>query len=201
MKNLQDPLESSLDNLLEGFQIIDREWKYVYLNNTALLQSKYPSKNDLLGFTMMEKFPGIDLTPLYLKMKIVMEKKESQRFENEFTFQDGSLGYFDLHIQPVPQGISILSWDITERKKAEEKNHGYLKRLEDLIFMTSHRVRQPITNILGIAHLLDDSPQSQDDLIRLTRYIKKSALLLDEFTKELIDMMEEINPEGKSTEG
>jgi putative nucleotidyltransferase with HDIG domain len=37
----------------------------------------------------------------------------------EFVFPDGTIGWFELSIQPVPEGILILSHDITNRKRAE----------------------------------------------------------------------------------
>ncbi|NJO92049.1 MAG: PAS domain S-box protein, partial [Chloroflexia bacterium] len=40
--------------------------------------------------------------------------------ENEFVYPNGSKGWFELKIQPVPEGVFILSQDITERKKIEE---------------------------------------------------------------------------------
>lgn len=52
-------------------------------------------------------------------MKDCMQNRISHQFENEFTYPDGSVGWFDLSIQPVPEGIFILSIDITEKKKAE----------------------------------------------------------------------------------
>ena len=41
--------------------------------------------------------------------------------EIKFVFPDGNAGWFDLSIQPVPEGVFILSVDITERKKAEDE--------------------------------------------------------------------------------
>src|SRR5262249_17425769 len=40
------------------------------------------------------------------------------RMENEFTFPDGSTGWFELRFLPVPQGACILSLDITEQKRS-----------------------------------------------------------------------------------
>ena len=39
--------------------------------------------------------------------------------DNEFTYPDGTKEWFELSIQPVPEGIFILSIDISERKRAE----------------------------------------------------------------------------------
>ena len=41
--------------------------------------------------------------------------------ENRFVFLDGSVELHDLSIQPVPEGIFILSINITERKRAEDR--------------------------------------------------------------------------------
>ena len=40
--------------------------------------------------------------------------------KNEFVFPNGSTGWFELRIEPVPEGILILSIDITERENIEK---------------------------------------------------------------------------------
>lgn len=50
--------ETTLDNLIEGFQLISFDWKYVYVNDAVIKHSKY-TKEELLGHTMMEKYPGM----------------------------------------------------------------------------------------------------------------------------------------------
>ena len=47
-------------------------------------------------------------------------KRIPQHIITEFIFPDGAAGWFELSIQPVPDGIFILSSDITERKRAEQ---------------------------------------------------------------------------------
>ncbi|MBI5323768.1 MAG: PAS domain S-box protein, partial [Ignavibacteriae bacterium] len=110
---------NTLESMLEGCQIINRDWRYTYVNNAALRQGR-KTKKELLGKTMMESYPGIDNTELFSVLKRCMNERISATIENEFTFQDGSTGWFDLSIQPIPEGIFILSGDITERKRFEE---------------------------------------------------------------------------------
>jgi hypothetical protein len=38
--------------------------------------------------------------------------------ETEFTFADGTKGWFDIRSQPVREGIFVLSIDISERRSA-----------------------------------------------------------------------------------
>lgn len=183
--NHQTSDESAFDDLMEGFQLISKDWRYLYVNTAIVVQSKCKTKEDLLGFTMMEKFPGIENTEMFVTLRECMEKRIARNLENEFKFPDGSTGWFELRIQPVHQGVFILSMDITERKKVEELNKHHMLGLEEMIFMTSHKVRQPVTHILGVANLLETTEHTQQELRKIAGYMKNSAKLLDDFTKEL----------------
>jgi len=120
LKQSEESFRSTLDSMLEGCQIIDFEWRYVYVNEAVARQGR-STPEDLLGKTMMEAYPGIEHTELFVKLSDCMENRQPSRFENEFFYPDGSNGWFELSIQPVPEGIFILSMDITESKKAEEE--------------------------------------------------------------------------------
>jgi len=111
-------LRVSMDNMLEGIQILDFGWHYRYVNHSVVQQSKFP-RDALLGHTMMEVYPGIDQTPLFASLQECMNLRQSRQMENEFRYPDGSVGYFQLSVQPVPEGLFILSIDISEKKKAE----------------------------------------------------------------------------------
>ena len=115
----EERLRGVLDNLLEGCQIIGFDWKYTYLNRTAEIHNR--RRNDeLLGNRYMDMWPGIEKTDIFRKIKETLEERVSHHLENEFIFPDGKSGWFDLSIQPVPEGVFILSIDVTERKEAEK---------------------------------------------------------------------------------
>ena len=48
-----------------------------------------------------------------------MVERSSEILENQFTFPDGSTRWFELRIQPVPEGICVYSSDIEARKRRE----------------------------------------------------------------------------------
>ena len=108
-----------LQNMREGIQVIGFDWKYLFVNNSVVNQSRYTNE-ELLGHTMMEKYPGIERTELFKELQHCMAERRTGLFENEFTFPDGTKEWFELSIQPVPEGLFVLSMDITERKKTEE---------------------------------------------------------------------------------
>lgn len=120
LRENEERLRSTMDNMLEGCQIIGKDWTYLYVNDTVVEQAR-KSRKELVGLTMMELFPGIEKTPMFAELEKSIHDQESRRIENEFFYGDGSSSWFELSIQPVPEGLFILSIDITEQKLAQER--------------------------------------------------------------------------------
>lgn len=116
--SVHDPVRAALDCLAEGFQIIDADWKYVYVNPAAAKHGRRDAAA-LIGKPMMDAYPGIDRTPLFAVLRTCMEERTSEVIENQFTFPDGSTQWFELRIRPVPAGICIYSADIESRKRPQ----------------------------------------------------------------------------------
>ena len=133
-----------LDNMLEGLQIIGFDWRYLYFNDSAVVSARQ-SKEALLGRTMMECYPGIETTAMFRALQRCMEERVPDFVENEFVYPDGTSTWYALSIQPVEEGLFILSLNITERKHAEgrvqELNRIYAMLSE--INQTIVRVREP----------------------------------------------------------
>jgi two-component system cell cycle sensor histidine kinase/response regulator CckA len=106
-----------LESLLEGCQVIGFDYRYLYVNDVVAAQGQR-SREELLGRTMMECYPGIEATPMFSTLRRCLEERAHDRIENEFAFPDGSTGWFELRFVPVPDGACILSLDITGTKRA-----------------------------------------------------------------------------------
>lgn len=106
------------DLMIEGVQVIDRDFRYLYVNEVTERQSKF-RRDELVGHSMSERYPGIESTELYKQINTCIKDGTSSKTCNEFIFPDGSSGFFNLSIQPIPEGVLILSIDITEQKAAE----------------------------------------------------------------------------------
>ena len=119
------------DNMLEGVQLLDFDWRYIYLNRTAEIHNRRLNQ-DLLGMKFTEAWPSIEESPVFTLIKKCMEAREPGVVENEFAFLDGSEQWLEFRMQPVPEGVLIVSLDITERKKVEsairrnEERYRYL---------------------------------------------------------------------------
>jgi PAS domain S-box-containing protein len=121
-----------IENMREGIQVIGYDWRYLFVNNSLARQSKYAAE-ELIGKTMMEKYPGIENTAMFKVLEDCMKNRKGSMMENEFVYPDGSKGWLELSIQPVPEGIFILSMDITERKKMEEEKNSLTDTLQSSV--------------------------------------------------------------------
>ena len=129
---IENRLQTTLDSMLEGCQIIDRDWRYAYINESAARQGRR-TKKELIGHTMMEMYPGIESTKMFKVLTDCMTHRVPRKMENEFIFPNGAKGWFELRIEPVPEGILILSSEITKRKELEEELTRYRSRLEQVV--------------------------------------------------------------------
>ena len=119
-----DPVRRALDCLQEGFQIIGYDWHYVYVNPAAARHGRRPAE-ELVGHSIFEEYPGIDQTPMFARLRHSMEARVPQVFESEFAFPDGSKRWFELRVQPSPEGILRV---LVRHRPAEAPAAGITER-------------------------------------------------------------------------
>ena len=157
---LDQGLRSMFDRMLEGIQLIDRELRYRYLNETAARHGQR-ARDELLGRRMTDAYPGIDQTEMFRHLEKALRDGVPQRLLNEFTYPNGERGWFDLHMAPVPQGVLVLSVDVTEQKRAESELRRSITALEEadrrktqLLTMLAHELRNPLAPLRNGLELL-----------------------------------------------
>jgi PAS domain S-box-containing protein len=125
----EEHYKNTLNSMLEGCQIIGYDWRYLYLNTIAERQSKR-QRMALLGYSFMDVWPGVERTDLFAAMERSMKNRTIEAMENLFVYPDGKAGWFKLQIVPIPEGIFILSEDITESKKTQEYQNALIQLLK-----------------------------------------------------------------------
>lgn len=187
---VNNQLRKLVDNMIEGVQIIDQEWKYVYLNDIAVQHSRH-SREDLIGFTMIEKYPGIENTELFRVLKNCIRDNEPHQMENEFNFPDGGVGYFQLSIQPIDGMLFILSVDITELKNSRMRLEKTIQGLKDKNLSDLKFQSQWMGRYLN-PDLIVNAMNSADQLLSDNKYDEAQFLIRD-----LCNLMEIVLDESK----
>lgn len=180
--------------------ITDSKGIIIYVNKIFCKVSKY-SKSELLGKSHNIVNANFHPTTFFKHMWETIKRGKTWRGEVKNKAKDGSYYWLDSVIIPIKdeKGTIIKYFSlrilITDKKQIEEERNEHIRTLKEMLFMTSHHVRQPIANILGLASLLNNEQNSQEENFKIVEYIKQSALSLDEFTRELTTFISDITQE------
>jgi PAS domain S-box-containing protein len=182
--------------------ITDSEGVIIYVNRKFCEISQY-SKNELIGQNHRILSSGFHAEEFFKNMWSTIKSGDIWNGEVKNKAKDGSSFWLDNTIFPVfDKKKNIVQYfsmrlPIDQKKKVEEERIGHIKSLEEMLFMTSHQVRQPIVNLLGLANQLEDPTNSKDEIMKIISYIKESVVSLDSYTKELTFFICEVNKNVK----
>ncbi|GAG68687.1 unnamed protein product, partial [marine sediment metagenome] len=109
-----------LDSITDSVFVLNRDWEYILVNQKAADLVKMTIEQ-LLNNKITILFPGIEKTKFYRLYEQVMKEKKIERTIDEFVHPDGSKGYYEVSVYPVPEGILCISRDITNSKTIEEE--------------------------------------------------------------------------------
>lgn len=180
-----------VDNMIEGVQILGFDWTYRYLNDAAVEHSR-KTREELIGHRIQDVYPGVDNSELFKTMQECMEQRITRRFDNDFTYPDGSVGCFNLSLEPTEEGLFILSMDISERKAREQDRLQRIHEAKEILNKISHDIRQPVSSILGVSNLLNNDLVSEKEIRMTARGMRQAAELLDKHTKTFNDYVSEL---------
>ena len=154
-----------LDSITEGFFALDREWRFTYLNREGrLLLGRQADR--ALGRSVWEALPGLEGTGFEDAFRHAMDDRDAAAITAHYPGHDR---WYDAHVYPSPDGISIYLRDVTAqregeterqriRAQAEQQRRVFetaLANIPDLVYIfgLDHRfvfANEPLLNVWGV---------------------------------------------------
>lgn len=178
--------------------ITNTEGNIIYVNQKFCETSKY-SENELIGKNHRILNSGFHSDEFFDKMWKTIQAGGIWSGEVRNKAKDGTYFWLENTIFPVfDKRNNIVQYfsmrlPIDHKKKVDQERIGYIKSLEEMIFMTSHQVRPPVLNLRGLADQLEDFTNTEEEIVNIIEGIKESVTALDLFTKELSSYLSEVN--------
>lgn len=127
-KKLLQEKNQILDNITDGFFVVDEQWIVKYWNKSAeeILSVK---KSEILGKHLWEVFDDFNGNTLDIKYRESMEKQESIHFESYF---ENLKKWFEVSAYPSEKLLSIYFRDTTDKKAIVEDLRIQIEKFEIL---------------------------------------------------------------------
>ena len=147
-----------LDSITDGFAILDRDWRYTYVNPKAEEILGKP-KSELLANNVWEIFPKAVGLPGYNYCFQAVNEQVTIQYEEFHPFLDK---WLDVRLYPSTEGLTLYFQDITERKQAEialRLSEAKFRQLAD-------------ANVVGImvANYMGDITEANDAFLQMLGY-------------------------------
>jgi PAS domain S-box-containing protein len=105
-----------IESISDGFFALDRQWRYVYVNQRAE-QLVGQTREALLGKVVWDAFPPLVGSTWYQEYHRAVEQQVAVHFEE---FYPPLNTWFETHAYPSEEGLTIYLRSINERKAAEQ---------------------------------------------------------------------------------
>lgn len=136
LKRAEERLEAVLGSINDHLVCYDRQWRYIYVNDKAA-EVLGRRKEDLIGRSIWEIFPDAVGNEYY---RAVHEALAEQKIIRQEHYYPPFRAWFQNHIYPTPDGVTVFSADITRRKESEQRLRRSEARYRALLEASSQSI-------------------------------------------------------------
>ncbi len=179
-KNYEKKLIRTFETISGAFFLLNKEWQFEYLNESAeklLLRTK----GELMHKTIWETFPEAVHTKFFSKYTDAVLFNKNFHFEE---FYAPLNAWFSMSVFPNSEGLAVYFQDITSKKLAEDVLKMQNRKLKEIAWLQSHKVRGPVANILGLINIIDKANMANPINLQALNLLEKAAFKLDEIIHE-----------------
>jgi len=118
LRDSKQKIVTILESITDLFYSLDREWRFTDINRQTL-ERFGKTREELLGKVIWEVFPATVGSPVYPHFRRALKDLTPQHFELQSQIVPDT--WFEVHVYPSPEGVSVYLRDISERKQAEHE--------------------------------------------------------------------------------
>ncbi|HET7306402.1 MAG TPA: PAS domain S-box protein [Gammaproteobacteria bacterium] len=177
-------LQTTLENITDGFMMLDHDWRFTYVNGEAerLLRGK---RERLLGRNVWTEYPDAVGMSFERGYRQAVETQQAVHFEAHYP----PLGiWVEAHAYPTSDGVAVYLRDVTERRALEEqlRQSQRLEAVGQLTGGVAHDFNNLLTVILGGADALSEKLTPDSPLHELALVIRTAAEQGSALTRRLL---------------
>jgi PAS domain S-box-containing protein len=125
MTDIENQLQKTMERVSDGIISLDKEWRYIFINEAAMQDHPTGSK-DVLGRIIWEIHPELKKTVFWEKSQEAVEKEKTITFEN---FYEPLNKWFNIRLYPSNDGLTIYYQNISKEKVRAELTRINQERL------------------------------------------------------------------------
>ncbi|MCP4196332.1 MAG: response regulator, partial [Proteobacteria bacterium] len=164
LKQAEESYKSLFEAIPDDAFVLDWDWRYVVLNRSSWKRTTF-TEDDIIGKKITDVYPQITDSQFWPAYQRAMEERIPSIKESEFRFETGEKGWYELRIFPVPDGILVISRDITERRLATDalkESEQNLKNAQALARLGFWKLDIETMNVTGSDELFNIFGISRD---------------------------------------
>ena len=171
----------SIDDHLVSY---DADWRYTYVSAKAAAMVGR-DEGDLLGRNVWTMHPDLVGGPYYEALH--RSVREQVKVRNEH-YSTTTKRWYENHIYPSQDGVTVFTADITLRKEAESMRSEAERRKDEFLATLAHELRNPLAPISNAVHVLKMIDGMPADAGRLHQLIEQNTAHLVRLVDDLVEV-------------
>lgn len=195
IRSSEKKLKSLIDNTPDIIFMVDVGMNLVTCNAAfeAIYNSSFPDRDGLRVPMPMQEIPATLFGQKWLENIRLSMQGQTIREEDMYVVPTtGKEICLDIVMNPIYDvadqliGVGCISRDISERKKTEEQMSKQLSQLREIAWIQSHELRQPLTNIMGLASLIEADAEDPVEVRSHVTLLHQACEKLDEVVRGIV---------------
>ena len=212
LRQSEERYRTVMEEMEEAYYETDLAGNYTFFNNALCQKSGY-SREELMGMNYRVYIPPEDVKKVFSAYnQVYRTDKLLKWFPMENIRKDGTRIFVEDSIFPLRNergdiiGFRGVSRDVTERKQAElerkqmEQRAQFASRLAsvgELASGVAHEINNPLTGVIGYAHLLLDRKDISQDIRHDLEIINEGAQRVAAIIRKLLTFARQQKPEQR----